>query len=243
MKNPEYKTKLEILRRRFPIGLLYGIRLLDKTNGDLEKAEQCFQEEMIALVVDKTGVKEDVARKHLLMNDFDIESVLRTIDQERYTLTERILNNYGSNREEALNTVFSALIEYYSITREFWLNIDDLKELPREVTCVLTCVEWLNYESWESFESALSFHLSFVTNYLEHDLNLADLANLLKKALIIRENHLIDRDAGSEYCFYACRTLQDNNEFGAFLQDFRILRPVMIDRLYDYVKKHSDKFP
>lgn len=241
--NPEYKTKLEILRRRFPIGLFSGIQLLEKTNGDLEKAEQCFQEEMIALVVGKTSVNWDTARKHLLMNKFDLDSVFRTIDDERYTVTELILSKYKANKEQALNNIVSALIENHSLTRNFWLNMDDLKELPQEVNCLLVCAEWLNYESWESFDSALSFHLSLVTNYLEHDLNLANLANSLKKAHTILEAHLIDCDVENQYCVNAYQIVQNNKEFGAFLQDFRMLRPVMIDRLYDYVKKHSDKFP
>jgi len=48
------KDKLITLRQRIPVGLSYGLTLLEKTNGDLEKAEQQFKSEMITLAINKT---------------------------------------------------------------------------------------------------------------------------------------------------------------------------------------------
>jgi hypothetical protein len=63
MKNI-FKDKLMILRQRIPIGLRDGLVLIEKVNGDLEKAEKQFKAEMVTLAINKTGVTSEVAISH-----------------------------------------------------------------------------------------------------------------------------------------------------------------------------------
>ena len=49
--NEIYKDKLEILRQRIPVGIRHGLPILEKVNGDLKKAEEFFQEEMLAILI------------------------------------------------------------------------------------------------------------------------------------------------------------------------------------------------
>ena len=90
--NEIYKDKLMILRQRIPIGLRDGLILIEKVNGDLEKAEKQFKTEMVTLVISKTGVTSEVALSHLIKSSFDItvaiksvKDELKSIDDARYT--------------------------------------------------------------------------------------------------------------------------------------------------------------
>jgi NACalpha-BTF3-like transcription factor len=70
--NNIYKDQLEILRQRIPVGVRHGLILLEKTDGDLEKAEIQFQEEMITQIIHKTEVTRETATRYLKQNNFDI---------------------------------------------------------------------------------------------------------------------------------------------------------------------------
>lgn len=241
--NEIYKDKLEILRQRIPIGLRHGLILLEKVEGDLEKAENQFSEEMIALTIAKTGVKSDVAIRHLTKSNFDIGLTIKSIDEERYTLTELIIRK--NKKEDALGKIVFAVEEQHSLKRDFWLNFDHLKILPPEIYCFMTTMEWLNYECWEDYQIALSFNLNIVAEQIGKNLGLSDLANSLKKAeslLIlvyekyeVRKNHNNYSKATSE--------LQENKDFQKTENDFKEYRPRLIDRLYELVQTNIDKFP
>lgn len=179
--NELYKDKLEVLRQRIPIGLRHALTLLEKFEGDLDKSEKQFHEEMVTLIVTKTGVTEGVATRHLMKHSFDIASTIKSIDEERYTLTELILRKFKNKKEDALGNIAYAIEKKHSLKRNFWLDFDNLKALPSELYCFLTIVEWLDYESWENYQSALSFHLDIVAEQLETKLGFADLANSLRK--------------------------------------------------------------
>jgi hypothetical protein len=169
--NEIYKDKLEILRQRIPIGLRHGLTLLEKADGNIEKAEEYFRDEMVVLTLDKRQVTSDIALRHLEKNNFDIHLTIKSIDEELYTLIEIIMH---------------AIEETKAIERKFWLNFEDLKKLPDEVFCLLTVMEWLNYESYENLDAALSFELEIVTKQLENKLALPDLANSLLRASEIK---------------------------------------------------------
>lgn len=97
----EQQHKLQELRQRIPIGLKYGLTLLEKTYGNIKEAERVFQQECRDIVIKKTKVNEKTAIKHLQKNNYNISLALETIDEERYTISERIIKRY-KDKEEAL---------------------------------------------------------------------------------------------------------------------------------------------
>lgn len=56
--------KLELLQQRIPIGQRYGLTLLEKAGGDLDKAEPGFKDEMLVIAKNKTGLMQEVAMQH-----------------------------------------------------------------------------------------------------------------------------------------------------------------------------------
>lgn len=240
-----YKDKLEILRQRIPVGLQHGLTLLEKADGDLEKAEKQFQDEMVSLTINKTGVGTDVAIRHLMKNSFDIGLTVKSIDEERHTLTELFLRKYKNKKEEALNKIMHAIEEKYHLKRNFWLIFDDLKELPSEIYCFLTTMEWLNYENWEDFDTALSFHLNIITEQIEQVFSLPELANSLREANNIQRLIYEKNKTGKDIQNYtdARNKLPDNKAYQKCEEDFKTQKPLLIDRLYEFVKTNIDKYP
>jgi hypothetical protein len=243
--NEKYKDKLEILRQRIPIGLRQGLVLLEKYDGDLDKAEKQFQSEMLTLIIDKTGVSQDLVIVHLIKNRFDIGLTIKSIDEERYTLTELILRNCKDKKEDALEKIMHAVEEVQNLKRTFWLNFDDLKVLPSEIYCFLTTMEWLNYESWEDYGSALSFNLDIVVEQIEHKLELPDLANSLRQAkniqTIIYRNNEASKHKHND--IMTRNELRDKPGYQKCEEDFKTQRPILIERLYELVIKNKELFP
>jgi hypothetical protein len=237
--NELYKDKLEILRQRIPIGLRHGLTLLEKTDGDLEKAQKKFQEEMIALTVNKTGITSDLATTHLVKNHFDIGLTLKSIDEERFTLTERILRLHKVRKEDALNNIMLAVEEKYSLKRNFWLVFDNLKNLPTETYCLMTIMAWLNYEDYESFDSAINFHLDIIAEQIEKNLLLPQIATTLKQAKLIYE----DQYEAQQKLFKTNGGLGQTPEMEKLNNQYDLQRPLLIDTLYNYTHTHIDKFP
>ncbi|MDF7819814.1 hypothetical protein P1X15_19490 [Runella sp. MFBS21] len=243
--NEIYKHKLEILRQRIPIGLRHGLTLLEEVEGDLEKAEKHFVEEMVVLTISKTGVTSDAAIRYLTKSNFDIGLTIKRIDEERYTLTELIIRKYKDKKEEALDKVYLTIEEKYNLERDFWLNFGYLKNLPSEIYCFVAIMEWLNFEEREGYQNALSFNLDIVVQQIDKKLDLSELMHSLKKA----ENILVlvyeEYDAKKSYKNYSRAThdLRNNKGFQEVENGFKEQKQILINRLYEFVQNNVDKFP
>ena len=233
------KNKLELLRQRIPIGLRHGLTLLEKNGGDLDQAEKQFQEEMVVLTINKTGVPETVATKHLIKNRFDVGLTIKSIDEERYTLTELILRKCKDKKEDALGNIMYSVEEKNNLKREFWLIFDQLKILPFGTYCFMTIMEWLNYEGYESFDYAMNFHLDVVTEQIEKQLLLPQIATTLRQAKWVYEGQY----EAQQKLFKKTGGLEQTPEMQELNDQYDIQRPLLIDTLYEYTKKHIDQFP
>jgi len=237
--NEIYKDKLEILRQRVSIGLRHGLAILGKVNGDVEQAEKLFQQEMLSLVINKTGVTKAIATKHLIKTNFDINSALKSIDEERYTLTERILKQCKDNKEEALNKLAYAVEQKNKLIRNFWLDLEDLQKLSQQEFCLLTIIEWLHYNDYEGFIVAIHFHLEVVTDQIKEQLLLPEIAGIIRKAKEIHESQFEQQ----EIKFKKEKAISPTPEFCEQEDLFDEKKPLLIDTLYEFVKKHVNKFP
>ncbi len=239
----ELKDTLEILRQRIPIGLRHGQALLKKADGDLGKAEKQFVKEMIAVTISKTGVEPEVAFRHLTKNNFDIGLTIKSIDEERYTLTELILRKFKDKKEQALDEIAFAVEEKYNLKRNyFWLILDGLKDLPSEIYCFMTTMDWLNYESWEDFQDALSINLDIVTEQIEINLRLPGLANSLRQAGNI-QRLVYEKNKDPANYQKASNQLRKNKDYQKCAQEFITQRILVIDRLYELVQNNIARFP
>ena len=235
---------LQRLRQALPIGPRHGLVLLEKTSGDVAQAAALFRAEALALVLGKTGVSEDVANRHLTAANFNIPAALQTIDEKRYSLTQRILRRY-KDQEDALQQVFWALIKKegldsspYSPTVE-GLNDERASCLAPEVHCLLVVIAWLNYESWEDFDCAVAADTGPVEAQLITRLQLPQLAQTLWHAQQISEQRGQMQpgrraEKGSPAADFLFDRLRD-----AFHQQ----RPQLLAALYALVQQHPAKFP
>ncbi|SHF38939.1 hypothetical protein [Pedobacter caeni] len=234
-----YKHKLEILRNRIPIGISQGLSLLEKTGGNIEEAENCFREERLDLIVKKTGVSAEMASTHLLRNNFDVAATLTGIEAACFTLTEIMIRRGGDRKEEALEKIAAAVEKKENLTREYWLHPDQLGQLEPEVFCVVMMMEWLSYDGWEDFESALYFHLDVVTDLIQNQLLLPEVATTLIKARTIA----IEQAPQQKAILEKEEVLSWTPEFTAQHHLFNEKRSLLLDTLYAFVKNNIDKFP
>lgn len=240
--NDKFKDKLMLLRQRVPVGLRDGLLLLEAVGGDLEKAEEQFKEEMIALAVNKTGVTTEVATSHLIKCNFDItlaikriKDELKSIDDARYTVTELILRDSKNNKERALDKIMCAVEERFDLKREFWLLFEDLKVLPGEVYGFMVIMEWLSYEDYEGYDYALSFHLDLVINHIKDQVALTDLAESLQQASDLKA--FVFKD------FQDYNELREHEEYKKCEKFFKNQRPLLLERLCELVKSNVALYP
>ena len=233
-----FKDKIAILRKRIPVGLHHGLTILKMTDGDVEKSEKIFQEECTTLIADKTSVSKEDAFRHLLKNKFDISLTLKSINEERFSISERILLKY-KDKEEALAVLAQTIEETKKLTRNFWLNSDELQHLEPELFCLVVIIEWLNYENWEDLNSAIYFSLDIVIEQIEKQLLLPEIAQTLQRTKEIHEQQFAEQKIMLE----TIGAIGFTPEFDKQNDLYHAQRPLLIDTLYDFVKRHIEKYP
>jgi len=222
-----YKDKLVVFRKRFPVGIRQALELLEKTGGDLEKSVELFKKHHLEIVMSKTGVSRDFATRHLLKNNYEIYLTLKSIDEERYTYTQRVLIKNKNHKKWALNVIALRLSELNDIRRNFWLDFDDICKQPPIISCILAVMEWLDYESWEGLDCALYFHLDIVIDKINDHLSFPEIVETLKNLAKLK-------------------TVEATGATPDFLEQselFDIQRPILISKLYELVQKNIECFP
>lgn len=242
--NEMYKDKLEILQQRIPIGDRQGLSLLEKAEGNTDKAEKYFTEERISIIVNKTEVQAEIALHHLQENNFDIKQTIKIIETKYFTATELILKK-DHDKEEALDKIFSAIVKKYDWKRNFLNDSNKIKDFPIELYSFVTVMEWLYFENWEDFESALFHHFDIVTEQMRIKLNLPKLADYLEKARSIAHYFYEKYETSKDHNNYvkATNELRKNKEFIAAEEKFILLKPLLEEHLYELVKNNIEKFP
>jgi len=238
-----HKEQLHLLRQQIPIGIRQGIQLLNQTNGDVDKARQLFEVAAIETVIQKAAVSADTARKYLVTHHYDIPQAIARINSERFTLSERILQKSKNKKEDALALIVQNVESSSSIQREFWLPLEELAYLPPPVYCLLVVHEFLSYEDWEGFGSAIYFHPGLVTTQLETLPGLEFVANHLREAKRrsdeIYQQHKYRNELASE----VANKVANDAEFCSHQAGFESAKPLIIDRLYSLVMEHVGVFP
>jgi hypothetical protein len=96
-----YLEELRALRQRTPIGMRYGLALLQQTNGEVAAAEALFQQELTRLVAHQAQVPEAAARHALELAGYEVPRALQQLEQGRYSLTRRTASVSGARRRRA----------------------------------------------------------------------------------------------------------------------------------------------
>jgi hypothetical protein len=139
------------------------------------------RQQLTDIVAAKAGVDAACAARHLALHEYDVAAALRCIDAERYTLTQRLLNKYRHDAEDALQHVALAVQQQERIGTDSVLRAERIATLAPPVACVVTLAEWLAYVDWEGFDSALYVNIEAVAAFIAGALDLPEVAaNLLQ---------------------------------------------------------------
>lgn len=240
----QYKEELDLLRQQIPIGIRHGLNLLIKTKGDIHEARRLFADELIEVIVSKTSVLPEVAQKHLAATNYDITNALVSLDEERFTLPERILRKAKGNKERALDLLGQNLEDARGVARKYWLPIDQLADLSAVQYCLLGVKEWLDYEDYEGFDYAIYFYVDIVAAQIESQLLLPEVAGYLRAGRV-RSDEIMkqykSRKPGKKP-FHVSNVINADVKFVRSRNGFKRNRAVVIDRLYELVVENIGEF-
>ena len=97
------------------------------------------------------------------------------------SLTQRLLDKYRCDPEDALQQVALAVLQQEGIRDDSVLRFERIAALAPPVAGVVTLAEWLAYVDWEGFDSALYANIGAVAAFIADDLLLPEVAvNLLQ---------------------------------------------------------------
>jgi hypothetical protein len=103
------------------------------------------------------------------------------MDAASPSLTQRLLNKYRHDPEDALQHVALAVLQQEGIRDDSVLRSERIAALAPPVAGVVLLAEWLAYVDWEGFDSALYVNIDAVAAFIADELLLPEAAaNLLQ---------------------------------------------------------------
>jgi len=197
----------------------------------------------LQIVISKTNVSKEQALKHLSQNNFDINLTLKSLEEELYSVTERIFRKFKS-KETVLSNVLTAVEMARSIKRNFWIDFEKLDVLSEQERYFVIIQEWLNFEAWEGFTTALHFRfLDMVTNSIKKALNWGEMAENLREAYKKQKEIYLKYQKQYDSVTIHNEYLTEDIEYQKCYQFFRDHEEVFIEKLYDFVKENIRYFP
>lgn len=233
-----YLEELRILRQRMPIGLRYGLALLQQTKGEVAAAEALFQQELTQVVAHQAQVPAAAARHALELAGYEVARALQALEQARYSLTQRVLRRYRAPAD-AVRYVADVVEQTHHVSRAYWLDVEAAQLLPPPLACVLVVNEWLAYEDWEGLDVAISFHLETVLAYFDHLLALPQVSHALRYAAALEQ----EQQEFRRHQLARTGAFRPGPEVEAAQAAFEALRPRIVQSLYELIEQHIELFP
>ena len=242
--NRDAADRLKELRQRVPVGLRTAVALLDRANGDVDRAEIWFREESVAQVIQATGVATNVASEHLLRSFYDVDAAIESIEVSRLTLGELILRRH-KEPELALEVLSRATLLHHGLGDQVWLDWSATPQLSPQVQAFLVTMEWLCFEACEGFDDALGFNVELLLEELQNRLGLQKLADTLRLGYQVRQGYFaeLDSETGVDKLVAVSNAFCRDQDFLVCQSEFVREREGLISRLYQYVQEHIAEFP
>ncbi|WP_085594141.1 MULTISPECIES: hypothetical protein [unclassified Pseudomonas] len=239
--DPTHTHALQQLRALIPIGLRHAQALLARCAGDPQQAAELYKTELLQVLVEKTGLPAEQAREYLHGAEYDLNRALHAIEQARFTLTQRILRKHHRDPGQAVDLIAQAIETAQALPRQYWLDFDQLAQLPPALRCFMVLHEWLAYESWEGFDSALYFHLPEALAQFRQ-LQQHALADSLEQASR-RQDHLRAVHKPATAPIELTNLINQDPGFCACQDAYRQHLPQLDERLVQWVQEHLEQFP
>ncbi|PYY86480.1 hypothetical protein DNK59_13350 [Pseudomonas sp. TKO26] len=239
--DPTHTQALQQLRKLIPIGLRHAQALLARCANNPQHAAELYKTELLQVLVDKSGLPPELAREHLHNAGYDLNRALLAIEEARFSLTQRILRKHHRDQAQALDLIAQAIETAEQLPRQYWLDFQRLEALAPAPRCFMILHEWLAFEGWEGFDSALHFHLPQAVAQLRH-LQLEVLAETLEQA-DQRQQQLRAAHAESESPVELAMRINQDPLFNRCQDHFQQQRQPLADRLHQWVERHIEQFP
>ncbi|NBF00903.1 hypothetical protein GV819_01220 [Pseudomonas sp. Fl5BN2] len=239
--DPTHIQALQQLRSLIPIGLRHAQALLARCAGNPQQAAELYKSELLQVLVEKSGLPQEQAREQLHTAGYDLNRALHAIEEARFTLTQRILRKHHRDPAQALDLIAQAMETAEQLPRQYWLDFARLEQLAPALRCFMILHEWLAYEDWEGFDSALHFHLPEAIAQLRH-LQLDTLADSLEQA-DQRQQQLRAAHAESESPIELALRVNQDPFFISCQDRFSQQRPQLDEHLYQWVERYIEQFP
>lgn len=239
--DPTHIQALQQLRTLIPIGLRHAQALLERCAGNPQQAAELYKAELLHVLIEKSGLPQEQAREQLHAAGYDLNRALHAIEEARFTLTQRILRKHHRDPGQALDLIAQAIETAEQLPRQYWLDFARLEALAPAPRCFMILHEWLAYEGWEGFDSALHFHLPQAIAQLRH-LQLDTLADSLEHA-DQRQQQLRAAHAESESPIELSMRINQDPLFNRYQDPFNQQRPQLEQHLYQWVERHIEQFP
>ncbi|QIH05238.1 MULTISPECIES: hypothetical protein [unclassified Pseudomonas] len=239
--DPTSTQALQQLRALLPIGLRHAQALLARCAGNPQQAAELYKSELLQVLVDKSGLPSEQAREQLLNAGYDLNRALHAIEEARFTLTQRILRKHHRDPGQALDLIAQAIETAEQLPRQYWLDFARLEQLAPAPRCFMILHEWLAYEGWEGFDSALHFHLPQAIAQFRL-LQLDTLADTLEQA-DQRQQQVRAAHAEHECPIELAMRINQDPLFNRRQDHFNQQRPLLDECLYQWVERHIEQFP
>ncbi len=239
--DPTHTQALQQLRKLIPIGLRHAQALLARCANNPQQAAELYKAELLQVLVDKSGLPPEQAREHLLNAGYDLNRALHAIEEARFTLTQRILRKHHRDKGQALDLIAQAIETAEQVPRQYWLDFQRLEQLAPAPRSFMILHEWLAYEGWEGFDSALHFHLPQAIAQLRH-LQLDTLADTLEQA-DQRQQQVRAAHAASDSATELAARVNQDPLFNRCQDSYRQHRAQLDERLLEWVEQHLPAFP
>ncbi|AZE52075.1 hypothetical protein C4K04_6447 [Pseudomonas chlororaphis] len=239
--DPTQIQAIQQLRSLIPVGLRHAQALLERCAGNPQQAAEHYKNELLQVLASKSGLPLEQAREPLHNAGYDLGRALSAIEEARFTLTQRILRKHHRDKGRALDLIAQAIEVAEQLQRQYWLAFEQLERLAPAPRCFMMLHEWLAFEGWEGFDSALHFHLPQIIAQFRH-LRLDALADTLEQA-DQRQKHLRASHAGSDSPTALAARINQDPLFNSHQDAYDRYRALLDERLFEWVEQHIRQFP
>ncbi len=239
----KYINVLPILKKHIPISSSYGLKLLEETNGDIDKSILLFKKKSVNIVMSKENIEADIAEKALQKCHFDIGKALNLIREDKYSITERILKRKGK-KDNILHRIALVIEENAKLSND-WMIEKECDKLNKKEFTFMIIWDWLQFASWESFDVGIDvIYTDKVIEELKNSLHFEVFANAIEGAKKRKEKYKIHFPYKSVegYCDFINSLVLDK-EYSSHMNIIRTNENLLIENLYDFVSQHKEAFP